>query len=418
MGQTQETSSGLSRRVVHLMAVGCGLTVANIYYCQPLLQPMAETFGVSEAKIGYIPALTQAGYALGLLLFVPLGDLFERRRLLVALLAASVMALVGVALAPSYGLLAATSFSVGLVGIAPQLLVPFAAHLARPSERGRVIGVVMSGLLVGILLARTVSGFVGLYLGWRAIYWLAALLIFGLLLMIRAALPSSAPEVKIPYRRLMASLLHLLRDEPVVRQSCLIGAGTFGAFAAFWSTLAFLLGGPPFGYSSDVVGMFGIIGIVGVAAAPLAGRFGDRYDPRLSLGFGIVMMLLSFAIFWAGAASLFWLIVGVVLLDLGAQVVHVSNQNRLYALHPEARSRLVTLYMGASFIGAGLGSSLAASSWSLWGWPGVCIVCIAMLSLSLSVFLAMHRKPPPPAAQVSQPPDHLTEEEEPQAYTA
>lgn len=398
MKQTQGEPPGLSRRIVYLMAVGSGLTVANIYYSQPLLQQMAENLGVTESHMGYIPALTQAGYALGLLLFVPLGDLFDRRRLLVALLAAAVLTLIGVALAPNYPLLAAASFSVGLVGIGPQLLVPFAAHLAHPSERGKVVGSVMSGLLVGILLARTVSGFVGSYLGWRAIYWLAAGLMVGLTLMMRAALPSSVPTERIAYRRLMASLVELVRDEPVVRQSCVTGAGTFGAFAAFWSTLTFLLAGPPYGYGSELVGMFGIIGIAGVAAAPLAGRYGDRHDPRVILVLGVVAMLLSFGIFWAGATSLVWLIIGIILLDLGAQVAHISNQTRLYALRPDARSRLVTLYMGASFTGAGLGSSLAAYSWSLWKWPGVCAVCLAMLSLSLAVFLATQRKTPPRSA--------------------
>lgn len=385
--QPHDSAPVLSRRAIYLMAAGSGLTVANIYYNQPLLRQMAESFGVSEAQAGYIPALTQAGYALGLLLFVPLGDLFERRSLVGVMLMGAVCSLLAVAVSPTFPALAGASFALGMLGITPQLLVPFAAHLARLSERGRVVGAVMSGLLVGILLARTVSGFMGHQFGWRSIYWLAAPMMVGLLLMIRSSLPQSRPTHRLSYPRLMTSLVELVRDEPVVRQSCLMGAGTFGAFSAFWSTLTFHLAQPPYGYGSEIVGLFGVIGVVGVAAAPLAGRFGDTHDPRLSLGFGLIAMLLSFLIFWAGASSLGWMVVGVIVLDLGAQVAHISNQARIYALRPEARSRLVTVYMVTSFVGGGLGAFLAAKAWSNWHWSGVCAVAASMLLFSLTVFI-------------------------------
>ena len=384
----EESQPELSRTAVYLMAAGSGLTVANIYYNQPLLRQMAESLHVSEAQIGYVPALTQAGYAAGLLLFVPLGDLFERRSLVCTMLIGATLSLLAVALSPSFPLLAVASFAVGFLGISPQLLVPFAAHLARPTERGRVVGAVMSGLLIGILLARTASGFLGHRFGWRSVYWLAAPLMLILLMLTRTALPQSKPLERLAYPRLMASLLDLFREEPVVRQSCLMGAGTFGAFSAFWSTLAFHLAQPPFGYSSEIVGLFGVIGIVGVAAAPIAGRFGDKYDLRLSLGFGIVVMLLSYLIFWAGGASLTWMVIGVIVMDLGAQVAHISNQTRIYALRPEARSRLVTVYMFTSFIGGGIGAFVAASAWSRWQWTGVCVVAAVMLLFSLTVFIA------------------------------
>jgi predicted MFS family arabinose efflux permease len=375
------------------MAAGCGLSVANNYYCQPLLPEMAERCHVPEAWAGYIPAATQAGYALGLLLFVPLGDVLERRRLTELVLTASVATLLAVAVAPTFPWLMAMSFVLGLVGIAPQLLVPFAAHLAPAAERGRVVGTVMSGLLIGVLLARTVSGSVGQYLGWQAMYGIAAGLTLLLLLALRATLPRSEPSTQLEYLRLMASLKGLIREEPVLRQSCVFGAGTFGAFSAFWSTLAFHLAQPPFGYGSTVVGLFGLVGVVGALAASVAGRLGDRYNPLVTIGWGIGIMLVSFGVFWLFGHRLWGLLVGVILMDLGTQASHISNQTRIYALRPEARNRLNTVYMVAYFVGGGTGSSLGAYGWARWGWDGVCAAGLGLLVVASAVFLWVARSP-------------------------
>jgi predicted MFS family arabinose efflux permease len=382
-----ETHQPLKRRTVLLMAGGCGLAVANNYYHQPLLPQMAHGVHAPQAWAGYLPGLNQAGFGLGLLLFVPLGDLFERRRLVVLSLGAAAVMLVGVAVAPNFAVLAAAVFTLGLVGIAVQLLIPFAAHLAPPEDRGRVVGTVMGGMLSGVLLSRTVSGIVGQSLGWRAMYGIAAAMTVGMLLTLLAALPRSQPSARLSYPALLRSMVGLVREEPVLRQSCVFGAATFGAFSAFWATLAFHLAGPPFGYGSEVAGLFGLIGVVGVAAAPLVGRAGDRGSLRRTVGLGIGVTALSFVLFGLGGHVLWVLAAGVVLLDLGVQVVHVSNQTRNYALRPDARSRLNTVYMVAYFVGGMVGSSLGATGWAMAGWSGVCAVGVLLPILALGAFL-------------------------------
>jgi predicted MFS family arabinose efflux permease len=355
---------------------------------------MARYFGVSERRMGLVSMLSQVGYAMGLLLFVPLGDRLERRSFILAMLGAVTVALLGVAVAPSFTWLAAASLAVGVTTITPQLLVPFAAHLAEPDERGEVVGTVMSGLLIGILAARTVSGLVGEYLGWRAMYGIAAVVMVALALALWRLLPRSEPEATgLSYLALLRSIAGLLRDEPVLRQSCLFGAMSFGAFSAFWTTLAFHLASPPFGYSSGVVGLFGLVGIVGAMAAPLAGRFADRRSPRWTIGAGLVCVLLAYVVlYWAGE-TLWGLVVGVILLDLGVQSAHISNQSRIYAIRPEARSRMNTAYMVAYFVGGALGSYGGAWGWDLAGWRGVCLVGLGMTVTGLLAFLATAGEP-------------------------
>jgi predicted MFS family arabinose efflux permease len=388
----------IEKRTLRAMAVGCGLAVANLYYAQPLLADMAGDFAVSDRRMGLVAMLSQVGYAAGLLLFVPLGDRLERRSFILAMLGAVTVALLGVAAAPSFAWLAAASLAVGVTTITPQLLVPFAAHLAGPQERGRVVGTVMSGLLIGILAARTVSGLVGEYVGWRAMYGIAAVLMIALALALKGLLPRSQPEHSgMSYLGLLRSIGGLLRDEPVLRQSCLFGAMGFGAFSAFWTTLAFHLAGPPFGYPSGVVGLFGLVGVVGALAAPLAGRFADRRSPRWTIGAGLTCVLLAYAIFACSGRTLWGLVAGVILLDLGVQSAHISNQSRIYAVRPEARSRMNTAYMVASFVGGALGSYAGAWGWGLAGWSGVGLVGLGMTATGLLAFAATAAGPSAPA---------------------
>lgn len=389
----------IERRTQWAMAVGCGLSVANLYYAQPLLADMAADLGVTDRQMGLVAMLSQVGYAAGLLLFVPLGDRLERRSFITAMLGAVTVALVGVALAPGYAWLAAASLAVGVTTIAPQLLVPFAAHLAAPAERGRVVGSVMSGLLIGILAARTVSGVVGEHLGWRAMFGMAAAAMVALALALRGLLPRSRPEHSgMSYLGLLRSMGGLLRDEPALRQSCLFGAAGFGAFSAFWTTLAFHLAGPPFGYDSGVVGLFGLVGIVGALAAPLAGRVADQRSPRGTIGAGLACVLLAFAVFYGAGGTIWGLVAGVILLDLGAQSAHISNQSRIFAVRPEARSRMNTAYMVASFGGGALGSYGGAWGWDLAGWGGACLVGLGMAAAGLLAFAVTASGPPAPAA--------------------
>ncbi len=382
----------MKRETVWVMAITAGIAVANIYYNQPLLADMSRSFHASTQHIGFIPTLTQVGYAVGMLLFVPLGDLVERRRLIATMLAATVCALVAAAVSPNIFCLAVASLAIGITTIVPQLILPFAAYLAKPQERGRVVGTVMSGLFIGILLARTVSGYVGASLGWRAMYWIAAGLITVLTGLVLGLLPKSQPSLKLSYWKLMQSLLELIRSQPVLREASVIGAMSFGAFSAFWSTLVFLLEKPPYYYGSEVAGLFGLVGVVGAAAAPVVGKLADKRSPRLAVGIALTISTTAFLVFWLFGHQLWGLIVGVILLDLGAQSILVSNQARIYSLLPGSQSRLNTVYMVSYFAGGALGSMLGAYSWSCLQWKGVCLVGLSMLVVAFISFFREHKR--------------------------
>jgi predicted MFS family arabinose efflux permease len=371
-GRVGAAESGLPHRAVWALAIGCGITVANLYYSQPLLATMAWNLDVPEDRLGIVSALTQAGYAAGLLLLVPLGDALERRRLLLTMLAIVTCMLAAVALAPGIVWLAVASLLLGAATVVPQMLVPFAAGLAGPAERGWVVGRLMSGLLVGLLAARTVSGFVSEQFGWRVVYWMAAGLTVLLAGVYARILPTSYPAQQLTYGQLLRSFGRLLAAEPVVRQSCLFGATAFGAFSVFWTTLAFHLARPPFEFGSADVGLFGLAGIAGALAAPIAGKVADRRGPMLLIGAGLMLALLSFGLFLGFGQHLVGLVAGVLLLDFGVQSSHISNQARIYSLPPEMHNRLNSVYMVAFFLGGAAGSALATYAWSEWGWAGVC----------------------------------------------
>jgi predicted MFS family arabinose efflux permease len=383
-GNTQHLTPALTL----LMAVASGLGVANLYYCQPLLADMGRDFHVSIGQVGLIPMFTQLGYALGMLLFVPLGDMLERRRLIVIMLFAVAGALLAVAFSPAFWFLVTFSFLLGLTTIVPQLIVPFAAAMAEPKQRGKAVGTVMSGLLVGILLARTVSGVVGAHLGWRWMYVIAAAIMICLAMVLALSLPKSTPSFAGSYRELMSSLIGLIREQPVLREAALTGAMLFAAFSAFWTTLVFFVEEPPYHYGSQEAGLFGLVGAAGALGASLAGRKADRDTPRAVLGPAIIITIVSFGLFWLVGHYLFGLILGVILLDLGVQSGQVSNQTRIYSLSSNAQNRLNTIYMTTYFIGGALGSSAGAWSWHLAGWTGVCITGMAFSFVALFVFAA------------------------------
>jgi predicted MFS family arabinose efflux permease len=384
----QPEVGSISNGQVWIMAVACAFAVANLYYIQPMLADMARDFSITVNSIGFIATLGQLGYASGLLLIVPLGDNYNQRTLIVATLGAVSVALVGMALAPTLWLLGLASYAIGLTTVVPQLIIPFAANLAPTQTRGRVVGMVMSGLLIGILLARTVSGFVGATLGWRAMYWIAAVLMVVLAITLRFLLPNDrAPKNGMSYPRLLQSLWGLLRSEPVLRETGIFGALTFGAFSAFWVTLSFFLESPPYHYGSEVAGLFGLVGVAGALAASFVGKFADRSDARHANGAAMAITLLSFVIMWFTGQWLIGLVIGVVLLDLGTQGNQVSSQTRVYSLNPAARNRLNTVYMVMYFIGGSLGSILGTFGWSVAKWNGVCAIACAMMVLALVVYV-------------------------------
>ncbi len=384
------TEEKLGRNLIWMMAIASGAAAANLYYNQPLLAIIAQSFQTSEHSVGLIPMLTQIGYAIGIFLLVPLGDLVERRRLILTMLVATAFALGVAAVSPNFTWLVGASLAIGMTTIVAQLIVPFAANLASPQVRGKVVGMVMSGLLIGILLARTVSGFVGANFGWRSMYWIASVLMILLALALSKLLPKSQPTLRVPYLKLMQSLFELIR-QPVLQEASLAGAMSFAAFSAFWSTLVFLLAQPPYHYGSEVAGLFGLVGVVGAAAAPLVGKLADRRSPKLTVALGLAITTISFLVFWWQGHQLVGLIFGVILLDLGVQTTMVSNQARIYSLPPEAHSRLNALYIMFYFLGGALGSFLGAYAWSRWQWNGVCAVSLLMLAIAFTTFFKRSR---------------------------
>jgi predicted MFS family arabinose efflux permease len=375
----------LTRPLVLLMAVASGATVANLYYAQPLLEELSRYFHVSQSGIGIAAMLIQVGYALGLLLLVPLGDIRERRSLILTVLLCSIGALLLISFSTSIGLFLFSSLLLGMSSIVPQLLVPFAAQLALPHERGKAIGNVMSGLLIGILLSRTLSGTVGSALGWQAVYRLAAAVVALLAIAFGILLPRSHAGSAMPYGRLMLSLGRLFRSEPVLREAALIGAAMFGAFSAFWTTLSFLLKSPAYNLGAQVAGLFGLVGVAGALTASVTGRITDRVSPRFTLSIAIALAAFSYIGFWIFGLSMAGLVAGVIVLDIGAQSGHISNQARIYALDPAARNRINAVYMVSSFAGGALGSVLGSFSWGLYGWHGVCAVGLGFLAIAAAI---------------------------------
>ena len=364
----------MSRGLIALFAIATGQAVASNYLAQPLLEAIRRDFGVTAGLAGLIVTVAQLGYAVGLVLLLPLGDLFERRRLITALAAITAVFLAAAALAPSIGLFLAAAGLIGFTSVMAQILVPFAAGLSPEDERGRVVGIVMSGLLLGILLARTVSGLVAQVAGWRAVYGVAATLMAVQMIVLYKRLPTFRQRVSLSYPRLLGSVLEIARAEPVLRWRAVYGALSFAAFSVLWTTLAFLLSGPHYGYGEATIGLFGLVGATGATAATLAGRFSDRGWKNRLTGLSSLLLLVSFLFIWRGATSLGALLVGIIVLDVGAQALHITNQSEVYRLQPDARSRINAFYMVSCFIGAAAGSATAAFAYGTDGWNGVCIL--------------------------------------------
>ena len=364
----------MSRGRILLFAVARGQAVACNYLAQPLLDTLRGQFGVSAAVAGLIVTAAQGGYAAGLILLLPRGDLFERRRLITTLAAITVAGLVAGAVAPNIGFFIAAAGIIGMTSVMAQLLVPFAATLASEADRGRVVGNVMSGLILGILLARTFSGLVSQVAGWRTVYVIAAVLMTVQTVVLYVKLPRYRSSAGLSYPKLLASVLELARSEPVLRRRALYGVFSFASFSVLWTTLAFLLAGPHYGYSDGIIGLFGLVGAAGALTASLVGRFTDRGWVYWLTGGSSLLMLGAFVFLWFGRTSLPPLLVGIVLLDIGSQGVHICNQSEIYRLHPKARNRINAFYMTSCFLGAAAGSALSALAYDHWGWAGTCVL--------------------------------------------
>ena len=392
------TKPELSSTLLISMAVASGAAVANIYYNQPMLAEMARTLHVSSSQIGLAATATQIGYAAGMPLFIPLGDFVERRRLIVMLFVAVSCALLGTAMATNLPWLLIASFLVGLTTVIAQIMIPLASDLAAPEQQGRIVGTILSGVLLGALLARTVSGFVSQHLSWRAMYWIAAGASLTFAALLRVRLPEIHAHAKTSYGQLMRSIWQIVLDIPKLRQVSIIAGLFFASFSAFWTTLVFLLETSPYHYGSQTAGLFGVIGAVGAGVAPIAGKLSDRRSPRFVVSIAIVVVLAAFVVFWLLGFHLWGLVLGVILLDAGVQAAQVGNQSRVLSLKPEARNRVNTVYMICYFGGGSIGSLLGAALWNKWHWTGVCAAGVTFMVLAEIVLLS--RGPTPQAAHL------------------
>lgn len=383
----------LSNRMVLLMAVATGAIVANLYYSQPLLHAIATTFKVGTAATSLVVTSTQVGYAIGLLFVVPLGDLRARRSLTVLVYLVAAGFLVLAAAAPSLWVFEIASLAVGCASVAGQIMIPFAADLADPARQGRVVARIMTGLLLGILLARTAAGLVAQVAGWRTIYWISAGLMVVFAAVLRRALPAEPVRPHLRYRVLVGTSLRFLATEPQLRRRAIIGASEFAAFSVLWTSLAFLLSGPPFDYSRAVIGLFGLAGVAGVTMANIAGRLADADRTRTVTTAAAVVLIASFGLLAMGKTSLGFLVAGIVVLDVGAQGIQITNQAMIYRIRPEARSRVNSAYMVCFFAGGAIGSVTAGAVLAAFGWDGVCVLGAGFGALLLGGALVEHLRP-------------------------
>lgn len=376
----------LSRTDVLLMAFCTGLIVANIYYCQPLVILVAREFKLTESRAGMTTYLTQAGYALGLFLIVPLGDMFERRRQILMITAVAVAALLMAAFSHTFLLLQIACVLIGASSIVPQLILPMAANLTSDEKRGPTIGIIMGGLLIGILASRALSGSIGFLWGWRTMYFIAAGICLLLLLLMAKRFPQSRPTFNGTYKALMLSMWDYIKKQPALREASIINFLAFAVLSAFWTTMVLFLANPPFSFQTLQIGLYGIAGAAGALAAPLVGKLSSGQNARKNIIFGLALQLISIAAFYFTGSHLYFFIAGIILIDIGQQAIHVTNQTRIYALIPEARNRLNTIFMSLSFVGASIGSAFGLWLWDKGQWPIFCLGIAMVVILNIFIY--------------------------------
>ncbi|ELC0948801.1 MFS transporter [Escherichia coli] len=376
----------LSPALIVLMSIATGLAVASNYYAQPLLDTIARNFSLSASSAGFIVTAAQLGYAAGLLFLVPLGDMFERRRLIVSMTLLAAGGMLITASSQSLAMMILGTALTGLFSVVAQILVPLAATLASPDKRGKVVGTIMSGLLLGILLARTVAGLLANLGGWRTVFWVASVLMALMALALWRGLPQMKSETHLNYPQLLGSVFSMFISDKILRTRALLGCLTFANFSILWTSMAFLLAAPPFNYSNGVIGLFGLAGAAGALGARPAGGFADKGKSHHTTTFGLLLLLLSWLAIWFGHTSVLALIIGILVLDLTVQGVHITNQTVIYRIHPDARNRLTAGYMTSYFIGGAVGSLISASAWQHGGWAGVCLAGATIALVNLLVW--------------------------------
>jgi len=383
----------MSRGLTLLFAVAGGAAVGNLYWAQPLPDFIARDLHASPAAAGWLVTVTQLGYAAGILFIVPLGDVLNRRRLIPLMMLGSTVALALCAVAPSFGVLLVALTLVGLTTVSGQLLTPLAGDLADDANRGRIVGIVVSGILIGILVSRTISGLVADAAGWRAIYALAAVAAVLFAALLYRAIPTRPPKARIAYPALIASVVTVVLRERTVRWTLVLSATGFAMFTMFWTALTFLLSGPPFRYPVSVIGLFGLVGLAGAIAAQRSGRLHDRGWSLPATGAALALTLASFVLGGFAGRSVVLVLIVVLVLDVALQAVGILNQLRVFAVSGEARSRLNTAYVTCNFLGGALGSAAAAVLWSAGGWTAITVAGVVLSAFALAVWALGRRGP-------------------------
>lgn len=403
------------RAPLPFLGLACAVGVSTIYYNQPLLLEMSHTYGATAARAGFVAVATQVGYALGMLAFVPLGDVVERRALMMRMYATVSIGLLLTAMAPTLDMLIVCSFLTGALASVTHIALPIAPDLVSHEQRGRAIGIVMTGLLLGILLARTFSGWVSHIHGWRYVFVVAAVINASFVPLLWRVMPKLPPKQELKYSEAMVSLWTLFRTQPLLRESSIIGGLVFASFSCFWTTLAFLLG-TRYGLGAGVAGTFGVVGAAGALVAPIAGKLADRRGSRWLVAVGMTVLAVSFLMLWGEESlplstglHLAGLALGVIVLDVGAQMTQIANQTRIFGLVPSARSRLNTVYMVIYFGGAAAGSALSTIAWTRWHWNGVCAQALFFIGLAGIVHASGKRGQTPGEHRHLEPEDMLLE---------
>ncbi|MDQ1923578.1 MFS transporter [Massilia pseudoviolaceinigra] len=403
MKPNTEHAGAMSSGMVLLLAVAAGLIVANLYYAQTLVGPISRATGLSAGAAGLIVTLTQIGYTIGLLFIVPLGDVLENRRLVIGALLLTAIALLTAAFSTAGWVFLAAALAIGLGSVAAQVLVPFAAHLSPEATRGQVVGKVVSGLLLGIMLARPVASLVADASNWHVVFGGAAVLILVLAAVLRVKLPQRVPESTLPYARLIGSLWTLFKTTPLLRRRAAYQAGLFGAFSLFWTVTPMMLSGPQFQLSQTGIAIFALVGMAGAIASPIAGRLADAGKTLpatgVALSLGVIAFALPLLIPGARDVALAVLVVASIILDMGVAASLVLGQRAIFGMAPEVRSRLNAIYLALFFAGGALGSALGGWVLASYGWHAVLLAGMAFPALGLGLWLSELR--PAPAIQTS-----------------
>lgn len=388
----QKNEQYLTKSTLWLMTIGAGVVVANNYYNQPLLGMIAKELGESEAATSRIAMFTQIGYAAGLLLIIPLGDMFKRKKIILIDFIFIILSLLVFACSQTLSVMIAASFFIGLTSVVPQIFVPIAAQLSTPETKGKNVGIVMSGLLIGILASRVFSGLLGEFLGWREVFYIAAGMMVVLAFLIGWLLPNMQPTFNGTYNQLMGSIFRYTKEIPSLRLASLRGALGFGSFSIFWTTLTFRLEQAPFFQGSDVAGALGLVGIAGALAASIVGYVSGKINKNMIILIACLLMILSWGIFGLAGNTYIGLIAGIVFLDMGLQGMHVTNQTIVFSSYPEASNRLNTVYMVSYFIGGSVGTFIGGIAWQYYGWNGVVGVGGVFVILCLFIHMWLCKK--------------------------